>query len=60
MLVEEGYKTKEAFSEWVYKNTPVTLDEFWKWNQVEGFTLPAAKKGVEPYATWLKQPRIPL
>ena len=57
MLVEEGYKTKEAFSEWVYKNTPITLDEFWKWNQVEGFTLPQATKGVEPYATWLKAPK---
>jgi hypothetical protein len=56
-FVREGFTTKEALSEYVYKNTLLSLDEFWRYDLIEGITLPAAQKGVEPYATWLKTPR---
>jgi hypothetical protein len=56
-LVNEGFSTKEALSEYVYNNTFLTLEEFWQFNLVEGFSLPAAHRGIEPYASWLKQPK---
>ncbi|MEO0279056.1 MAG: UGSC family (seleno)protein, partial [candidate division WOR-3 bacterium] len=55
-LVEEGFNTKESLSEYILKNSVVTLGEFWQYHLVEGFTLPAAQKGVEPYSSWLKLP----
>jgi len=55
-LVKEGFPTKESLSEYNYENTLLTLDEFWQYHLVEGFSLPAAQKGVERYASWIKQP----
>ncbi len=55
-LVREGFPTKETVSEYVYENTLLTLEEFWQYHLVEGFSLPAGQKGNEPYTTWLKQP----
>jgi len=55
-LVREGYPTKESLSQYCYDNTLLTLGEFWQYHLVEGFSLPAAQKGIEPYASWLKQP----
>ena len=55
-LVKEGFSTKEALSKYVYDNTLLTLEEFWQYHLVEGFSLPAAHKGIEPYASWLNQP----
>lgn len=55
-LVNEGFLTKESLSQYVYENSKLPLEEFWKYHLVEGWSLPAAQKGVEPYATWLKQP----
>jgi len=55
-LVREGYPTKESLSQYCYDNTLLTLGEFWQYHLVEGFSLPAAQKDIEPYASWLKQP----
>lgn len=55
-LVREGFSSKESLSEFIHKNTKVTLEEFWQYHLVEGWTLPAAQKGIEPYASWMKQP----
>jgi len=56
-LVREGFPTKESVSEYIYKNAMLTLKEFWQYHLVEGKSLPAAKQGIEPYASWLKQPK---
>jgi hypothetical protein len=56
-LVREGFPTKEALSEYIYKNTKLTLEEFWQYHLVEGFSLPAAQRGIEPFASWLKKPK---
>ena len=55
-LIREGYPTKESLSQYCYENTLLTLGEFWQYHLVEGFSLPAAQKDIEPYASWLKQP----
>ena len=56
-LVREGFPTKESLAEYIYDNTMLPFEEFWQYHLVEGWTLPAALKGVEPFATWLKQPK---
>ena len=56
-LVREGFRTKEALSEFICKNATLTLEEFWQYHLVEGFTVPAAEKGVEPFRSWLELPR---
>jgi hypothetical protein len=55
-LLMEGYFTKESLSEYIYENSLLSLEEYWKYHLVEGITLPAAQKGVQPYADWLKKP----
>jgi hypothetical protein len=55
-LVREGYPTKQAVIDYLYKNTMVSLGEFWQYHLVASFGLTLAQKGVEPYASWLKQP----
>jgi hypothetical protein len=55
-LVKEGFSDKESLSKYIYENTRLALEEFWQYHLVEGWTLPAAQKGVEPYASWLKKP----
>ncbi|MFC1533856.1 UGSC family (seleno)protein [Thermodesulfobacteriota bacterium] len=56
-LMKEGFLTKESLSEYTYKNSLLTVEEYWKYHLVEGITLPSAQKGVEPYASWLKEPK---
>ena len=55
-LVNEGFLTKESVSKHVYENTLLPLGEFWQYHLVNGFSLPMGQKGMEPYASWLKQP----
>jgi hypothetical protein len=60
----EGFNSKEQLIDWIYKNTTITVGE-WLDNfySVQNFILPGARRGVEPFADWLKLPRdakIPL
>lgn len=54
----EGFDSKEKLIDWIYKNTTVTvgdwLDNFYS---VQNFILPEGRKGVEPFASWMKLPR---
>jgi len=47
-----GFATKEAFAKWLAEKTGTPAWLYWSQNQNN---LEQAKKGVEPYATWLKQ-----
>ena len=53
----EGFDSKEKLIDWIYKNTTIKvgdwLDNFWS---IQNFTLPTGRKGVEPYASWMKLP----
>jgi len=53
----EGFDTKEKLSEWLYKNTLMTVEDYWNSGLVSTFTLPQAQLGVEPFASWLKLPK---
>jgi hypothetical protein len=54
----EGFDSKEKLIDWVYNNSFVTvgdwLDNFYA---VQNFLLPEGRKGVEPFAKWMKMPR---
>jgi hypothetical protein len=54
----EGFNSKEQLIDWIFKNTTISvgdwLDNFYS---VQNFVLPPARKGVEPFAGWLKLPR---
>jgi hypothetical protein len=54
----EGFDSKEQLSEWIHKNTTVTIGDWLDccWS-IQNFTLPTARKGVEPFASYLKLPR---
>ncbi len=57
-LKQEGFNGKEQLSEWIYKNTTITAGEYWDEHYcVQNFILPNAKRGREPYASWLKLPK---
>jgi hypothetical protein len=60
----EGFESKEALIEWIQKNTTLTVGEFLDdFYSVQNFILPNARRGLEPYASWMKMPRdtkIPL
>jgi hypothetical protein len=51
-VASKGYPSKEAYAKWLAEKTGTPGWLFWSQNQK---ALEDAKKGVEPYATWLKQ-----
>ncbi len=55
-LKEQGYDNKEKLSEWLNKNTTMTVKEYKETNFVSSFDFPRADRGIEPYASWLKLP----
>jgi hypothetical protein len=54
-LVDEGFATKESLRDHIYEQCLISLDEYWQYHLVEGFSRRTAEKGVEPYASWLSQ-----
>jgi hypothetical protein len=56
-FVREGFPTKESVSKYIFENTLIPLEEYWQYHLIESFGLTAGQKGIEPFATWLKQPK---
>jgi hypothetical protein len=56
-LKTQGYDTKEKLSEWLQKNTQITVADYMDENFVAAYDAPQAQKGIEPYASWFKLPR---
>jgi hypothetical protein len=54
-LVQEGFSTKEAVSQYVYDNSWLTYKDYWKFDGPEN-NRQDGERGVEPWATRLKQP----
>src|SRR5262249_41388186 len=55
-LLRFGFDTKEKFIDWVKKNVTVPQVHYWLDQEVINYKLGPARSGVEPYASWLKQP----
>ncbi len=57
-LKDEGYDSKEKLAEWIFKNTTLTVGDYWdNYYSVQNFTLPTAKQGREPFASYMKMPK---
>jgi len=58
LKLNEGFDSKEQLIDYIYKNTEVTvgdwMDDFYA---VQNFVLPVGRRGVEPYASWMKLPK---
>jgi len=59
-LKTQGYDTKEKLSDWLQKNTKLTVADYKDAKFVADFDAPRAKKGIEPYASWFKLPATAL
>jgi len=61
-LKAQGYDTKQKLSDWLQKNTQITVADYKEESFVGQFDAPRANKGIEPYASWFQLPassRIP-
>jgi hypothetical protein len=55
-LKEQGYDSKEKLIDWLYKNATHSVRQYKDASFVLTFDLPRAQKGVEPFASWFRQP----
>jgi hypothetical protein len=55
-LKAQGYDTKEELSDWLQKNTKITVADYKGSRFAVEYDAPKAKKGIEPYASWFKLP----
>jgi hypothetical protein len=53
----EGFDTKEKLQRWFHDNVQVPYEVYWDHQLVINYIEPQARKGVEPYASYLKQPK---
>jgi hypothetical protein len=59
-LKAQGYNTKYQLSEWLQKNTQITVADYMNESFVASFDAPRAQKGIEPYASWFRLPKTSL
>jgi hypothetical protein len=52
----QGFKTKEAFGEWLSQNVETTAGTYWGNAIAAAIMGPLSQQGLEPYATWRKVP----
>ena len=55
-LKEQGIESAERLSAYLSENFKMTAGQFWGSDVVYSLVEPAARNGVEPYASWLKLP----
>ena len=53
----EKFDTKEKLSQWFFENSKIPYQVYWDYQLVINYIEPLARKGVEPYATYLKMPK---
>lgn len=50
----EGFDTKEKLAQWYHENSTIPADVYWDYQLVINYIEPQARKGVEPFASYLK------
>jgi hypothetical protein len=53
----DGFDTKEKLSQWFHKNAKIPAEVYWDYQLVINYIEPQARKGVEPFASWLDLPK---
>lgn len=53
----EGFDTKRKLQQWFHDNVKVPYEVYWDHQLVINYVEPQARKGVEPFASYLAQPK---
>ena len=53
----EGFDTKQKLQRWFHDHVKVPYEVYWDHQLVINYIEPQARKGVEPYASYLAQPK---
>ena len=53
----EGFDTKEKLAQWYHENSTLPGEVYWDYQLVINYIEPQARKGVEPFASYLKLPK---
>jgi len=53
----EGFESKRKLQQWFHDNVKVPYEVYWDHQLVINYIEPQARKGVEPYASYLSQPK---
>ncbi len=53
----EGFDTKEQLAQWYHENSTLPGEVYWDYQLVINYIEPQARKGVEPFASYLKLPK---
>lgn len=53
----EGFDSKAKLAQWYHQNSTLPFDVYWDYQLVINYIEPQARKGVEPFASYLKLPR---
>ena len=53
---QEGFDTKAKLSQWFFENAGIPARVYWDYQLVINYIEPLARKGVEPFASWLGLP----
>ncbi|HEY1226170.1 MAG TPA: UGSC family (seleno)protein [Ramlibacter sp.] len=52
----EGFESKEQLARWFHENSKLPYETYWDYQLVVNYVEPLARKGVEPFASYLAQP----
>ncbi len=53
----EGFDSKAKLAQWFHEHSRIPADVYWDYQLVINYIEPQARKGVEPFASYLKLPK---
>ena len=53
----EGFDSKEKLAQWFHEHSRIPSEVYWDYQLVINYIEPQARKGVEPFASYLKLPK---
>lgn len=53
----EGFDSKQKLAQWFHQNSRIPSEVYWDYQLVINYIEPQARKGVEPFASYLKLPK---
>lgn len=53
----EGFHSKAKLAQWFHENARIPAEVYWDYQLVINYIEPQARKGVEPFASYLKLPK---
>jgi hypothetical protein len=55
LMQREGFDSKEKLAQWFHENSHLPAEVYWDYQLVINYIEPQARKGVEPFASYLDQ-----